>query len=163
MIDDDQVPLFKAAKHILESWGIGPIRPPVSSSSPPVFDVGDAVVAEVRFSSKSINGSLSGLVSKSQFEKIVASMLGPNEKVDVSLINDAVGELINSITGTYLTEAFGSKIAFKLEAPRNINPADWKLPSGGRAVPGLTETNISLMHDGRVIVLAAEFLRPMLA
>ncbi len=162
MIDDDQVPLFKAAKQVLESWGIGPIRQP-STLAPKRPDIEDAVVAEVRFSSTSINGSFRGLVSRSQVEKIVSGMLGPNERIDTTILNDAVGELINTICGNYLTEAFGSKISFKLDSPKNLSPADWKLPVGGKTVPGLTETSITLAHDNSIIILVAEYLKPTLA
>ena len=163
MIRDDQVPLFKAVKYVLESWGLGPIRPPATSTAVQPVEIADAVAAEVKFSSTTINGSLSGLVSRSQFEKIVAAMLGPNEKVDVSVIKDDAGELFNTITAHYLLEAFASKINFTLETPRSIAPEDWKIPEGGRNVPGLVQTSIALVHEGSSIILAAEYLKPTLA
>lgn len=163
MISSEQVPLFKAAKYVLESWGLGPIRPPADDAAAETPPAEDSIAAEVKFSSSTIYGSVAGLVSKTQFEKIVQEMIGPDEIVDVTLLKDAVGELINTIAGNYLTEAFGSKIQFELAPPRNIPPEEW---NGSRrcsaAVPGLVETSITLQHDGSAIFLSAEYLKPLI-
>jgi CheY-specific phosphatase CheX len=80
----------------------------------------------------SYSGSVSGVVqffAPPDFAKLAtANMLGIQvENLDIGMIDDAMGELLNMGCGHFLTRHYGEKPVFNLDAPVAIAKAGYKM------------------------------------